>query len=153
MFVHKRNTVVFEWRCAVAQLWLFETIFLDKIEQNQAILSNSYNVHHFILTYCLLNCCIHLISFGVLLLPSTNQSPLLLSAHQCPLLLSAHKSPFLPSAHKSSLLPIAHQSPLLPSAHKSPLLPRARSFRVPGPAMVTRAPCLALEDSRVSILE
>ncbi len=35
-------------RCAAAQLWLFETIFLDEIEQNQAILLKSYNVHHFI---------------------------------------------------------------------------------------------------------
>ncbi len=40
----------------------FETIFLDEIEQNQAILLKSFNVHHFILTYCLLNCCINLIS-------------------------------------------------------------------------------------------
>ncbi len=54
---------MFEWRCAVAQLWQFETIFLDEIiQQNQAILLKSYNVHHFILTYCLLNCCINLIS-------------------------------------------------------------------------------------------
>ncbi len=53
---------MFEWRCAAAQLWLFETIFLDEIEQNQAILLKSYNVHHLILTYCWLNCCINLIS-------------------------------------------------------------------------------------------
>ncbi len=38
-----------------------ETIFLDEIEQNQAILLKSYNVQHLILTYCLLNCCINLI--------------------------------------------------------------------------------------------
>ncbi len=31
-----------------------QRIFFDEIEQNQAILLNSYNVHHFILT-CLLN--------------------------------------------------------------------------------------------------
>ncbi len=38
------------------------TICLDEIEQNQAMLFKSYNVHHLIWTYCLLNCCIHLIS-------------------------------------------------------------------------------------------
>ncbi len=53
---------MFEWRCAAAQLWLFEAIFLDEIEQNQEILLKSYNVHHLILTYCLLNYCINLIS-------------------------------------------------------------------------------------------
>ncbi len=38
-----------------------ESIFLDEIEQNQAMFK-SCNVHHLILTYCLLNCCINLIS-------------------------------------------------------------------------------------------
>ncbi len=61
MFIHKRNTAVFEWRCAAA-VTLFETIFVDDIQQNQAILLKSYNVRLLILTFCLLNCCIHLIS-------------------------------------------------------------------------------------------
>ncbi len=39
-----------------------KTIFLDEIEQNQAMLLKSYNVHHLILIYCLLNCSINLIS-------------------------------------------------------------------------------------------
>ncbi len=34
-----------------------ETILLDEIEQNQAILFKLYTVHHLILT-CLFNCCI-----------------------------------------------------------------------------------------------
>ncbi len=33
-FIHKRITAVFEWRCAGT---LFETISVDEIEQNKAI--------------------------------------------------------------------------------------------------------------------
>ncbi len=50
---------MFEWWC---QLWLFETIFVEEIQQNQAILLKSYIVCHLILTYSLLNCCVNLIS-------------------------------------------------------------------------------------------
>ncbi len=38
------------------------TIFVEEIQQNQTILLKSYIVCHFILTYCLLNCCVNLIS-------------------------------------------------------------------------------------------
>ncbi len=34
-FIHKWDTAVFEWWC---QLWLFETIFVEEIQQNQPIL-------------------------------------------------------------------------------------------------------------------
>ncbi len=41
---------------------MFEIIFVEEIQQNQAILLKSYIVCHLILTYCLLNCCVNLIS-------------------------------------------------------------------------------------------
>ncbi len=34
--IHKQYNNVFKWRFAPAQLWLFETISLDEIEQIQA---------------------------------------------------------------------------------------------------------------------
>ncbi len=41
---------------------LFGTIFLDGMAQNQAVVLYSDNESHLILTSCLLNCCIKLIS-------------------------------------------------------------------------------------------
>ncbi len=43
-FIPKRNNAVFEWRCAAA-VSLFETILVDEIEQNHAILLYSDNVN------------------------------------------------------------------------------------------------------------
>ncbi len=47
--------------CSGSVVSLFETILIDEIEQNQAILLYSDNVYHYILTFCLLKSLIVLI--------------------------------------------------------------------------------------------
>ncbi len=60
-FIHKRNNAVWMEMCSGSVVSLFETILVDEIEQNHAILLYSDNVNHWILTFCLLKSLIVLI--------------------------------------------------------------------------------------------